>query len=124
MSTIHLANTVSSLAHARQILRMLQDVSKGEREKFEISGCQLKKASQGSKNKVSKTKINRTAKPKRVKSTNPRDNKPSQHDTNLAMLSSSIAGHDDATDAMDYTPADAVLESVEHNMFEYEHYLC
>ncbi len=103
---------------------MLQDVSGGIREKFEITGCQPKKASQGSKNKVIKTKANGTAKPKRAKSTNPRDNKPSQHDTNLAMPSSSIAGQDDATDAMDYTPADAVLESVEDDVFEYEHHLC
>lgn len=98
---------------------MLQDVSAGTREKFDIAGCAPRKASKGSNVKVTKPKTNGIAKTKRTKSTKARDNWPSQHDTNTATSSSSAAAQDDAADAMDCTPADAVLDSVEDMEFEY-----
>ncbi|CAD6575831.1 MAG: hypothetical protein ASARMPREDX12_007593 [Alectoria sarmentosa] len=108
----------SNLAHARQTLRMLQDVSAGTRDKFGISGCAPRKASTGLKAKATKPKTNGIAKAKRAKSTKARDNWPSQIDTNMIIPSLSAATRDDATDAMDFTPADAVLDSVEDMAFE------
>ncbi|KAF6232439.1 hypothetical protein HO173_009318 [Letharia columbiana] len=67
-----------------------------------------KKASKGSKIKTTKAKPNGIAKAKRTKPTKARDNRASQYDINLAMSSSSAAAQDDATEAMDYTPADDV----------------
>lgn len=99
---------------------MLQDVSAGTREKFEISGCTPKKASKGPKATTTKPKTNGIAKAKRAKSTKARDRWPSQNDMDLAMPSSSAAAQeDDATDGMDLTPTDAVLDSVEEMDFEY-----
>lgn len=132
------ADTVSSLAHARQTLRMLQDVSNGTREKFEIRGCQPK-PSKASSTKVTKPKTNGIAKTKREKSTKARDNRPSQHFTNLAMSSSSPpaqdyatnaatssssppAQNDDATNAMDDLLADIDFDAVHGPDDEYEHH--
>lgn len=98
---------------------MLQDVSAGTREKFEITGSAPKKASKGSTVKVSKPKTKGIAKAKRTKSTHARDNWPSQHNTNLATSSSLATAQDDDADAMDVTPADAVLDSAEDMEFEY-----
>lgn len=67
-----------------------------------------KKAFKGSKIKTTKAKPNGIAKAKRTKPTKARDNRASQYDINLAMSSSSAAAQDDATEAMDYTPADDV----------------
>ena len=101
---------------------MLQDVSAGTREKFEITGSVPKKASKGSTVQVTKPKTNGIIKAKRTKSTRARDNWPSQHNTNLARSSSPATAQDDAADAMDYTPADAALDSVEDMEFEYVYY--
>lgn len=98
---------------------MLQDVSAGTREKFDISGCAPKLASKGPKAKTTKPKTNGIAKAKPTKSSKARDNWLSQNDTSLAMPSSSAAAQDAATDAMDLAPADAVLDSVEDMDFEY-----
>lgn len=99
---------------------MLQDVSAGTREKFEIAGCAPKKPSKGSTANVTKPKTNGIAKAKRAKSTKARDNWPSQQGTNLATSSTpGTAQGDDDTDAMDYSPADDVLDSVEDMEFEY-----
>ena len=99
---------------------MLQDVSAGTRAKFEISGCQPKRASQGSNNKTTTPNTNGTAQAKRTKSTNPRDNRPSQHETNITTVSSSAtAQDDDDKDAMDYTPTETVSASAEDAVLEY-----
>ena len=106
------AKTTSSLAHARQTLRMLQDVSAGTRQKFSICGNQPKSASRASKTKTAKSKTNGIAKAKRVKSTKARNNWPSQQGTNSAMSSSSsAAGQADTTDAMDVTGTGELTES-------------
>ena len=101
---------------------MLQDVSAGTREKFEITGSAPKKANKESTAKFTKPKTNGIAKAKRTKSTRARDNWPSQHNTNLATSSSPATAQDDAADAMDYTSADAALDSVEDMEFEYVYY--
>ena len=98
---------------------MLQDVSDGTREKFEISGCTPKKASNRPKATTTKTKTNGIAKAKRAKSTKARDSWPRQNDMNVAMPSSSAAAQDDGTDTMDLTPTDSVSDSVEEMAFEY-----
>lgn len=102
---------------------MLQDVSAGTREKFEIAGCAPKRPSKGSKANVTKPKTNGIVKAKRAKSTKARDNWPSQHGRNPASSSSPATTQDDDTaDAMDDTPADGVLDSVEDMEFEYACY--
>ena len=98
---------------------MLQGVSSGTRDKFEISGCVPRRASKEPKTKVTKPKTNGIAKAKRTKSTKARDNWPSQYDADMAIPSSSGTAQDDATDAMDTSPADDVLDSVEEVTFEY-----
>ena len=61
------------------------------------------------------------AKAKRTKSTRARDRRTSHRDVNPALPPVSVAAQDSAADAMDLTPADSILESIEEAAFEYEH---
>ena len=70
--------------------------------------------------KITKPKTNGIAKAKRTKSTKARDDQPNQHPTSMVIASSSAAAQENATDAMDDTPGDAVLDLIEHGEFEYE----
>ena len=60
------------------------------------------------------------AKAKRTKSTKARDRRTSQRGMNPALSSVPVAAQDYAADAMDLTPADNILESIEEAAFEYE----
>ena len=60
-------------------------------------------------------------KAKRTKPTKPRGRRTSQQEMNPALASVSFAAQDGAADAMDLTPADSVLESIDSAVFEYEH---
>ena len=117
--TCRLANTVLSLAHARQTLRMLQDVSAGTREKFEITGCHPKRVHKGSKTKINKPKTNGIAKARQEKSTKPRNNGPRQQDPPLAMASSPPATQAKDANATDNASTDDVLDSIEGALLEY-----
>ncbi len=75
---------------------MLQDVSAGTRDKFEILGCQRRRVSRGSKTK----NTNGIVKARRTKSTKTRDNWPSQQKANSARSSTPDTAGDDTTDAM------------------------
>ena len=104
---------------------MLQDVSAGTRDKFGITGNQPKTASHMSKTKTTKSQTNGIAKAKPKKSTNARNNWPSQQIANSAMSYLSAAGKTDTTDAMEVTGTDLglgleIYESDEDVYFEYE----
>lgn len=117
--------TVSRLAHSRQTLRMLQDVSAGTRAKFQITGSQPKRASRGSKTKTTTPKTNGITKAKRTQSQNARANVPSPHEEDVAVASSSAAApKDDDANAMDDMPTETVATkaasaSTEDVEFEY-----
>ena len=64
---------------------------------------------------------NGIAKAKRTKTTKPRGRRTSQREMNPALYSISVAAQDGAANAMDLTPADNILESIDSAVFEYEH---
>ncbi|KAM0802403.1 hypothetical protein BDR22DRAFT_887634 [Usnea florida] len=109
---------VSFLAHARQALRMLQDVSAGTRAKFEVLGCAPKPTSRRSKFMSAGPATKGIAKAKRTKTTQPRGRTTSQREMNPALYSISVAAQDGAANAMDLTPADNILESIDSAVFE------
>lgn len=98
---------------------MLQDVSAGTRDKFEILGCQRRHASRRPKTKNSEPNTNGIVKARRTKSTKTRDNWPSQHKANSTRSSPPATAGDDATDAMLLVSTDDDPFSVADGYLEY-----
>ena len=98
---------------------MLQDVSAGTREKFEITGCNPKRVEKELGIDINERKTNGIARMKREKSTKLRNNRPRQQGPPLAMVSSPPTTQAKDANATDNASTDDVLDSIEDTLLEY-----